>query len=66
MCSASQTGIGTAAHATLDTEQLISHIGTTLVDTNASLQGLDGEVIPVSEVHELLNKVLVILDNSLS
>ena len=46
-----QTGIGAVAHATLDTEQLISHTRTALV---ASFQGSDGGVIATSEVHELL------------
>ena len=36
-----QTGIGESAFATLDTEQLISHTRTGLVDTIACLQGLD-------------------------
>ena len=35
-----QTGIGVPAQATLDTEQLIFHTRTALVDTIASLQGL--------------------------
>ena len=35
-------GIDTAAHATLDTEQLISHTRTAPVDTIASLQGSGG------------------------
>ena len=48
-----QTGYG-ATHATLDTEQLISHTRTALVDTTASLQDSDGVVIPVQEVLELL------------
>ena len=34
-----QTGIIAAAPATLDTEQLISHTRTAVVDTIASLQG---------------------------
>ena len=32
-----QTGLGAAAHATLDTEQLISHLQVALVDTLSSL-----------------------------
>ena len=52
-----QTGIGAAAYATLDTEQLISHIRTVFVDNVASLQGSGGRVIQVSEVHELLIKI---------
>ena len=47
-----ETGIGAAAHATFDTKQLISHIGTALADSVTPLQGCDGEVIPVPEVHE--------------
>ena len=34
-----------AAHATLDTEQYISHTRTAVVDTIASVQGSDGGVI---------------------
>ena len=49
-----QTGIGVVAHATLDTEQLISHSRTALVDTITSLQGFDGGLIAASEVHKLL------------
>ena len=48
-----QTGIGAAVCVTLDTEQLISHTCTVLVNTIASLQGSDGEIIPVSEVHQI-------------
>ena len=48
-----QTGVGAAAHATLDTEQLISHLQVALVDTLSSLPEAEGDVIPVSEVHEL-------------
>ena len=32
-----QTGVGTAAHATLDTEEVISHLGVALVDILSSL-----------------------------
>ena len=49
-----QTGVGTAAHATLDTEQLISYLRVALVDT---LPNSEGGIIPVSEVFELLLKV---------
>ena len=48
-----QTGLGATAHATLDTEQLISHLQVALVDTLSSLPEVEGNVIPVSEVHEL-------------
>ena len=48
-----QTGLGSTAHATLDTEQLISHLQVALVDTLSSLPEAEGDVIPVSEVHEL-------------
>ena len=47
-----QAGIGTAAHASLDVDQLTSH--TRAVDMMASLQGSGGGVITASEVHELL------------
>ena len=49
-----QTGVGAAAHATPDTEQLISHLLVALVDTLSSLPEAEGGVIPVSEVHKLL------------
>ena len=61
-----QTGIGTAAYATLDTEQLISHIRTTLVDTTASLPGSNSGINTASEVHELLIKIHDILDSAMS
>ena len=61
-----QTGIGAAAHAILDTEQLISHLRVALVDTLSCLPDSEGGVIPVSEVHELLLKVHNILDNVVS
>ena len=49
-----QTGVGAAAHATLDAEQLISHLQVVLGDTLSSLPKAEGGAIPVSEVHELL------------
>ena len=55
-----------AAHATFDTEQLISHLRVSLVDTISSLPDSEGGVIPVSEVHELLIKFHDILDNAVS
>ena len=61
-----QTGVGAAAHATLDTEQLISHLRAALVDTLSSLPDSEGGVIPVLEVCELLIKVHDILDNVVS
>ena len=42
--------IGTAAHATLDTQQLISHLRVALVDPISFLPDSEGEVTPVSEV----------------
>ena len=61
-----QTGVGAAAHATLDTEQLISLFRVALVDTLSSLPDSEGGIIPVSEVHELLLKVQDILDNAVA
>ena len=61
-----QTGVGATAHATLDTEQLISHLRVALVDTLSSLPDAEGGVIPVSEVCELLLKVHDILDRAVS
>ena len=59
-------GIGVAADATLNTEQLISHTRVTLVDTISSLQDPERGVISVSEVHELLTKIHEILDSAMS
>ena len=53
-------------HASLNTEQLISHFRVALVDTLSSLPDFEGGVIPVSEVHKLLLKVLDILDHDVS
>ena len=61
-----QTGVGADAHATLDTEQLISHLQVALVDTLSSLPEAEGDVIPVSEVHELLLRIHYILDKAVS
>ena len=61
-----QTGIGAAAHATLNIEQFISHLRVALVDTISSLPNSEGGVIPVSELHELFIKVHDILDNAVS
>ena len=60
------TGIGAAAHATLNIEQLISHLRVAVVDTISSLPDFEGGVIPMSEVCELLTRVHDILDNALS
>ena len=61
-----QTGLGATAHATLDTEQLISCLQVALVDTLSSLPEAEGDVIPVSEVHELLLWIHDILDKAVS
>ena len=61
-----QTGLGVTAHATFDTEQLISHLQVALVDTLSSLPEAEGDVIPVSEVHELLLQIHGILDKAVS
>ena len=61
-----QTGVGATAHATLDTEQLISHLRVAFVDTLSSLSDAEGDVIPVSEVCELLLKGHAILDKAVS
>ena len=54
------------AHATLDTEQLISCLQISLVDTLSSLPKAEGDVVPVSEVHELLLQIHGILDKAVS
>ena len=61
-----QTGIGAAAHATFDTEQLISHLQVALVDTLSSLPEAEGDVIPVSDMCELLLWIHDILDEAVS
>ena len=61
-----QTGVGAAAYATLDTEQLLSHLQVALVDTLSSLPKAEGDVIPVSEVCELLLWIHGILDKAVS
>ena len=61
-----QTSVGATAHATLDTEQLISHLQVALVDTLSSLPEAEGDVIPVSEVHESLLWIHGILDKAVS
>ena len=61
-----QTGLGVSAHTTLDTEQLISCLQVSLVDTFSSLPKAEGDVIPVSEVHELLLQIHGILDKAVS
>ena len=59
-----QTGVGAAAHATLDMEQLISHLQVALGDTLSSLPEAEGGVIPVSEVCESVLRVHNILDKA--
>ena len=44
-----QTGFGAAAHATLDTQQLISYTRVALIDAVASIQGSDGDVIALKK-----------------
>ena len=61
-----QACVGAAAHATLDTEQLISHLRVGLLDTLSSLPDSEGGVVPVSEVCDLLLKVHDILDMAVS
>ena len=61
-----QSGVGTTAHATLDTEQLISCLQVALVDTPSSLPEAEGDVILVSEVSELLLQIHGILDKAVS
>ena len=61
-----QTGVGAAAHATLDMEQLISCLWVALVDTLSSLPDAEGGVKPVSEVCELPLEIYDILDKAVS
>ena len=61
-----QTGVGATAHATFDTDQLISHLQVALSNTFSSLPEAQGDVIPVCEVHELLLWIHGILDKAVS
>ena len=61
-----QTTVGAAAHATLDTEELLYHIRVALLDTPSSLLDSEEGIIPVSKVGELLLKAHDILDNAVS
>ena len=61
-----KTGVGAAAHATLDPEQLISHLRVALVDTLSFIPNYEGGIRLVSEVCELLLEVHDILDNAVS
>ena len=61
-----QTGVGAAAHATLDTEQLIPFLWVALVYTLSLLPKAEEDVIPVSEVCELLLWIHDILDKAVS
>ena len=61
-----QTGLGATAHATLDTEQFISHLQVALVNTFSLLPEAEGDVTPVSEVHELFLWIHGILDKVVS
>ena len=61
-----QTGVGATTHATLDIEQLISCLWVSLVDTLTSLPEAEGDVLPVSAVHELLLWIHDILDKAVS
>ena len=61
-----QIGVGATAYATLDTEQLISHLWVALNDTLSSLPEAEGGVIFVFEVYELLLWIHDILDKAVS
>ena len=54
------------AHATLDTEQLLSHTRTALVDTVNFLQGSDDGLVAASKMYELLTNIYDILNNAVS
>ena len=61
-----QIGIIATAHATLEIEELVSQMRSAIMDTITSLQGDDGEVIPVLEVHDSLYKICNILGKAVS
>ena len=61
-----ETDIGTAGHATFDTEQLISCTIAILVDTSVSLQDSDGGMVAALELHELLTNINDIVSSAVS
>ena len=54
-----QTGFGAAAHATLDTEQLISCLRVAFVDTHSSLPDFEEGIIPVFKVHNCFSRFMI-------
>ena len=61
-----QTGVGGAAHATLDTEQLISCLRIAFLILFPLYPILRGGILSVSEVHKLLLRVHNILYSAVS
>ena len=61
-----QTHIGKTVHATIETEQLISHTRTALLDKSISLRGSDGGLIAASVVHGLLTVIHDIVGSAMS
>ena len=61
-----QTGISAAVQATLEIEHPISHMRTVLVDTVTFLQHSGGDTVTVSEVHDMHNKINIILDKAVT
>ena len=53
-----------AADATLEAEQIISYTRTVIINVITSLQDPNGKVILVLEVHDLLNRILDILEKA--
>ena len=59
-----QTGISAATYASLGIEQLISKMRTTIMDTIASMQDSEREVIPsfrsawLAKIHDILHKTV--------
>ena len=60
-----QNGTGVANHSMMQAEHLISHTRSAALDTINSLHGSDGEIILVSEVHDVPNIICDLLNKSL-
>ena len=61
-----QTNISVAFYAPVETEQLISHTTTAVIDTITFLQGSEGVVIPLPKPYEFHNDIHDILDGDVS
>ena len=60
------TSIGASSHSTLEMEKLMSHMKIAIMDVITILWDSDEEVVPDSEIHDLLCKIHDILDKAVS